>query len=378
MRVKDATIVCDPISTKASVQIRLVTALCDVLRNEYAIQLISPNIPIGRIREMEDLGISQFINVSESKPILSKIYNTFSKNESMLWSVSWITEALFRTNSTRLEVLDLPKQGIIINLGYTIPFRSDIYWNQATPPLITIREAGRYNSIFKVISVVFGSLIELLDKKIRGMHWKLTRCVLSPSKYIKELYEERHLSSHDVLYDPRSFETDFDAGSDRTRDYVLAYIGKEVELDTILEVTKFGMKVIAFGSKVPVGTSISGLKEVVDYRGYVTDKQLAELYHDALFTAFPFTEEPFGWVPIESMHYGTPVLTYNKQGPSETVIDNVTGWLVEDATEFLEKAEELCRLKKTGIDPKACSDRASDFSIDRFGAKLKSIMNSLD
>jgi glycosyltransferase involved in cell wall biosynthesis len=77
---------------------------------------------------------------------------------------------------------------------------------------------------------------------------------------------------------------------------------------------------------------------------------------------FPFSNEPFGYVPLESMSCGTPVLTYNREGPSETVVDGQTGWLVGSPEEFVRVGS---RLWKLGFDrgrfQDACLQRAALF-----------------
>ncbi len=56
---------------------------------------------------------------------------------------------------------------------------------------------------------------------------------------------------------------------------------------------------------------------------------------------FTFTHEPFGYIPVESMACGTPTLTYDMQGPSESVVDGYTGWLVRNDDEIVHKAVNL-------------------------------------
>lgn len=65
-----------------------------------------------------------------------------------------------------------------------------------------------------------------------------------------------------------------------------------------------------------------------------------DLYSNALFTMFPFTNETFGYFPLESMACGTPVLTYDFQGPSEYVVNAHTGWLVHTDWELVQKSVE--------------------------------------
>jgi glycosyltransferase involved in cell wall biosynthesis len=100
-----------------------------------------------------------------------------------------------------------------------------------------------------------------------------------------------------------------------------------------------GVKIKAFGSKATSIVPKCVLNNpTIEVLGYVTGSELVELYSNALFTLFPFTEEPFGYVPVESMACGTPVLTYNKRGPSENVINDVTGWLANSDKELIELA----------------------------------------
>jgi glycosyltransferase involved in cell wall biosynthesis len=80
-----------------------------------------------------------------------------------------------------------------------------------------------------------------------------------------------------------------------------------------------------------------------DNRGFVTNKELVDLYRSATATVFPHYQEPFGMVPVESMACGTPVLTYDCQGPGETVEDGLTGWTVETQAQLLEKAHQVLR-----------------------------------
>lgn len=45
-----------------------------------------------------------------------------------------------------------------------------------------------------------------------------------------------------------------------------------------------------------------------EFKGYVTDDELAQLYHDAYALIYPSLNEGFGYPPLEAMHHGVPVL----------------------------------------------------------------------
>jgi len=61
----------------------------------------------------------------------------------------------------------------------------------------------------------------------------------------------------------------------------------------------------------------------------VSEKQLCEIYNESLMTLCANRYETFGLVPLESMACGTPVIATNIGGHRETVINNLTGFLVE-------------------------------------------------
>jgi glycosyltransferase involved in cell wall biosynthesis len=82
---------------------------------------------------------------------------------------------------------------------------------------------------------------------------------------------------------------------------------------------------------------VDGAKNV----GYVSDEELVSLYSNAKFTIYPQRIEQYGLPVAESLASGTPVLTFNWQGPSELIIENVTGWKVNTPNQFYEKALSL-------------------------------------
>ncbi len=67
----------------------------------------------------------------------------------------------------------------------------------------------------------------------------------------------------------------------------------------------------------------------------IPDEELAKLYSKCKLTICPQKWEMFGYVQVESMACGTPVLAFDCMGPKETVIDGKTGWLSKSKREFL-------------------------------------------
>jgi glycosyltransferase involved in cell wall biosynthesis len=112
--------------------------------------------------------------------------------------------------------------------------------------------------------------------------------------------------------------------------------------------------------------------------GHVTERDLVGIYSNAICTFFPFTNEPFGYVPIESMACGTPVVTYSRQGPAETVVQNSTGWLEDDRRSFFQRGLSVW---ESGTVPEemrdACRRRALEYSEEVIAEKWLHLLDSL-
>ncbi|MFP3288078.1 MAG: glycosyltransferase, partial [Acidilobus sp.] len=111
--------------------------------------------------------------------------------------------------------------------------------------------------------------------------------------------------------------------------------------------------------------------------GRVSDEELVELYSNALFTLFPFTHEPFGYVPVESMACGTPVLTYAAQGPGETVVDGVTGWLAKDEGSLVNVAVRIWNEGYPGSMRARSRERAEQFDVKVIADKWLDVLRKV-
>jgi glycosyltransferase involved in cell wall biosynthesis len=66
-----------------------------------------------------------------------------------------------------------------------------------------------------------------------------------------------------------------------------------------------------------------------------SDEQMADFYRGAIATLCLAVDEPFGLTTLESMACQTPVIAVNSGGYQDTVLDGVTGILIEPKTEKL-------------------------------------------
>jgi len=75
------------------------------------------------------------------------------------------------------------------------------------------------------------------------------------------------------------------------------------------------------------------------------DKRMTELYSKSTAVLFAAINEDFGIVPLEGMASSKPVISVNEGGPTETIINGKTGFLVTSYSEM------AMRIKQVADDP---------------------------
>jgi len=110
----------------------------------------------------------------------------------------------------------------------------------------------------------------------------------------------------------------------------------------------------------------------VRFLGWCTNEEIRDLYRSCVATILP-GEEDFGIVPLEAQACGRPVVALGRGGACETVVDGVTGVLVEPGEEAL--ADGLRRAAETTWDSGQIRQHAETFSRDRF---VREIQQAID
>lgn len=104
----------------------------------------------------------------------------------------------------------------------------------------------------------------------------------------------------------------------------------------------------------------SDLPSNVKILGNIPEKDLLELYATCKGVVYTPIDEDFGLVPVEAQASGKAVVGVNEGGLRETVIDGLTGFLVDPHPESLKKA-----IQRVSEEPqryeKACKKNASRF-----------------
>lgn len=116
----------------------------------------------------------------------------------------------------------------------------------------------------------------------------------------------------------------------------------------------------------------------VQFRGWVSDVEIADLYARARALIFP-GEEDFGIVPLEAMASGCPVIALARGGALETVVDSSNGAADSTGLFFRDQttaslAGALDRLETATFDATALRAHAERFDRSVFLARMTEIL----
>jgi alpha-1,3/alpha-1,6-mannosyltransferase len=137
------------------------------------------------------------------------------------------------------------------------------------------------------------------------------------------------------------------------------------------------------------GDTIGALRERAGARGVAAQLELAcspsdaerrALLECARCVVYTPLREHFGYVPLEAMAAGRPVLAVNAGGPTETVVDGETGWLLPPTAGAFAAAlhrafDEPDLADRLGRGGRARAER--EFSVAGFAARLEGICRRL-
>lgn len=163
---------------------------------------------------------------------------------------------------------------------------------------------------------------------------------------------------------PSFFDPDMYEYSDQKEDYYL-YIARLIPSKGTSIITQLAE---ATGIKIKVaGQGDVNLLELdshpnIEYVGVVGVEERKKLYKGAIATFLPtLYMEPFGRTVIESQASGSPAITTDWGGFTETVVQGKTGFRCKSFQDFIEAVEKV-----KDLDPAVCRKWAlENFSIDK-------------
>lgn len=349
---ESVTIICDPLLSEYGPLRPAILIAKELKEKDNCITIVSSTISPGLERELKCIGI-QTVNL-EKEPLLRK-------SESMAWLEEWCREATFSMNSRNLGDFN----GLTLNFSNTVCLAADAWYAQG-PPTVTLDNMRNYLPLhYKLGYSLLRPFLKILDKSFTRRIADRSNKVVSNSEYLALVYDKFGIHVNCVIYPPLDCEKFKPTTNKPRQNFVLTYFGKETIFDAIESIMDAGIKVVAFGGKLSLAHRRILKHPNLDFLGRIDDQRLVELYSNALFTLYPFTDEPFGYIPIESLACGTPVMTFEKQGPRETITHMQTGWLVNDNTELLDLAHRIWRRGYPNIMRRECRRQALRYDIHR-------------
>ncbi|MDP1853779.1 MAG: glycosyltransferase family 4 protein [Candidatus Omnitrophota bacterium] len=205
--------------------------------------------------------------------------------------------------------------------------------------------------------VFISDTINLLDKKLTGrmdrINAKSAMRILTNSYYTREYIYKAYGIDSKVNYLGVDNEKFRDLGIQKDN-FILSVGGvqyiKQFDfiIDSLALITKEKRpKLILTGLRAN-NTNKEYLKKLADKKKVnlevkesVGDEELVSLYNQASLVVFVPLMEPFGFIPLEAMACGTPVIGVREAGVRESVKDGQTGILVDRDKKELANAIEL-------------------------------------
>jgi len=327
MILLEVTLACDIIMNLRG-PVRPAFYLAQGLINEgYEVSILAPKISTS---------MKNLLNAKGITPIeLSRLFIFEKLGGFPLWFEAWTHGAFLRFLSKRYR-----GSSVLVNFSHTLCIPSS-YWYLQGPTFAALRDTEvEFDKKYKIGHKIMAPLLEYADKKLIKKTREKTVFAIANSHFCASLYREIGIEVSRIIYPPINTEIFHPLTSNPSSNYVLTYFGRETRFNVIRTLADLGITFIAFGSSWCTPRHLMRHPNI-KFLGEISTKELVHLYSNALFTLFAFTHEPFGYIPVESMACGTPVLTYNKQGPKESVIDGYSGWLVKRDHEIISKALDI-------------------------------------
>jgi glycosyltransferase involved in cell wall biosynthesis len=358
----DFTLACD-IMMDLEGSIRPAMYLAEALTQKgYNVAIISP---------LMSKDVENGLNMRKIRPI--NLHATLFARRlglSMLWFETWGREAFLRLNSRNTD----RNSAATINFSHTLVIPST-FWYLQGPTSSALRDMENeltfgYKSAYGILKPA----LEYADKRLAIEISNESRIVFANSKFCASLYRDWGIEASDIIYPPIDCKLFQPQSPNPSGDYVATYFGKETKFTVIKAIADLGVKIKAFGSKAPFIPKSMTTHPNIEFLGKIPVNELVSIYSNALFTLFPFTHEPFGYIPVESMSCGTPTLTYDAQGPSESIVNELTGWLAKDDREIVEKAVSLWKHGYSQGIRKNCLKEARKFDRTNYVSKWLELM----
>lgn len=223
---------------------------------------------------------------------------------------------------------------------------SDYQWYLDHPPFGLLNPA---------VKLFLPAIIGLLRRQDYRLAQKVDIYV-TQSRYIQAKIKKYYHRDSTVIHPPTDTNQFLNLNK-RDGGYYLI-VGRQVaykRLDLAVDAfNELGLPLVVAGIGEEIAAQTARAKANIDFRGFVSDEQLPQIYADAKAVLYP-QEEDYGLVPVEAQAAGTPVIAFGRGGAAETVIDGITGvlfteqspkGLIEAVRRFEDMRFDLAKLRE--------------------------------
>jgi glycosyltransferase involved in cell wall biosynthesis len=355
------TFITDPlVTTEGAVRPSLLLAK-EFTKNGHEVTFVSPQIDQGIAESLQKKGFH-----------CRRIGSNFSLIPSIPTFDAWARQVIQQKAIKRISDADF-----VVNTSSCVITPANAYYAQG-PMVRTLRDISHnmpahYQYAYKLFARPFDALENRLIRRFR----RFSRVFVANSAFCASMYEDLDLLVDIIIYPPLDCTLFKPSTEKPSADYVLTHLGiygKEGDFQIVKAIADAGVQVKVFGRTSFIPGFLKDHKNL-HFLGRVSDQELVELYSNALYTLFAFSHEPFGYIPVESMACGTPVVTYDKQGPSETVVHLKTGWQEHTDQQLVRRALNLWKSEYPSRLRTECRSRALTFDTRRIVEKWFAILN---
>ncbi|MCL4365053.1 glycosyltransferase [Candidatus Marsarchaeota archaeon] len=117
----------------------------------------------------------------------------------------------------------------------------------------------------------------------------------------------------------------------------------------------------------------------VSFKTNLGDGELKRLYSNSTAVLFAAMNEDYGFIPLEAMASGKPVISVNEGGPRETIAEGKTGFLVNSPSEMAQRmnaiAQDSSEAERMGREGRRLVERK--YSWDQFFGKFDAALHEI-
>ena len=282
------------------------------------------------------------------------------------------------------------KFDIVVEDINKIPFYTPLYVNS---PVLAVVPHLFGKTIFQEIPLPLSLYIYLWELPIPSVYRKVPFTVISQST--KEDLVRRGIRPEDieVVHCGLNRET-YHPGGEKAEYPAVCYLGRlkrYKRVDFLLQAMRVVFSKIpearltvlgdgdALGELVRLSGEL-GIKDKVSFRGWVNKDEKARTLQRAHLLVNTSPKEGWGLTGIEAMGCGTPVVASNSPGLRDSVVDGVTGFLVEHG-DVERLAERIIEILKNGDLRERLSENAAGwarrFSWDTAAERTLSLLEKV-